>query len=130
MNLDQHREALRRQLALIRSLKPKSRAQVQIIDAMSSAAESISLSVSVASQAEETVRAAWQQLQHLQAAFTTLYREQAQPVAVSEDTAEIDVSGLIADEDETEPALPPQSADVDRQADQPAALRLHPLEAD
>ena len=130
MNVNQHREDLRRQLALIRSLKPQSRAQVQIIDAMISAAESVSRSVSVASQAEQTVRAGWQQLEHLQASFTTLCREQAQPVDVTEDTAEIDVNGLIADEDETAPSLSPQSAGIDHQTDQPAGLRLHPLKAD
>lgn len=98
MHLEDSRRQLSRQRAIIRSLKPRTRAQLALIDTMRAAVDQLEDAHSLAGLVERQLRAGWKQLDELQAAFASVVAAQSPPDL--DETAEIETADV-----ETPPSL-------------------------
>ncbi len=98
MNLEDSRRQLVQQRAILGSLKPRTRGQLALIDAMRAAVDQLDDAHSLAGLVERQLRAGWKQLDELQAALASVMTEQSQPDL--DETAEIEIADV-----ETPPSL-------------------------
>ena len=92
MDLDESCRQLSRQRATIRALKPRTRGQLALIDAMYAAVEQLEQTHSMAGLVECQLQAGWKQLEELQATFASVVTEQT--VRDLDETAEIEIAEL------------------------------------